>query len=147
MSKAQGLARYQIVQPAYNLYDRSDFEDTLLPVIQDEGLAAVGYFSLASGFLTGKYGGKADLEGSSRKDFLTGYFDERGERILAALREVSGGVGAPMAQVALAWLLTRAGLTAPIASATTRAQLDEILGAVDLDLPRDALDRLDAAGR
>lgn len=147
VSKAQGLARYQIVQPAYNLYDRSDFEDTLLPVIQDGGLAAVGYFSLASGFLTGKYRSKADLEGSSRKDFLTGYFDGRGERILAALREVSEGVGAPMAQVALAWLLTRPGLTAPIASATTRAQLDEILGAVDLELPRDGLDRLDAAGR
>lgn len=147
VSKTAGLPRYEVVQPAYNLHDRRDFEDTLAPVIEAEGLGAVGYFSLASGFLTGKYRSKADLEGSSRKDFLAGYFDERGERILAALHEVSGTLGVPAAQVSLAWLMARPGLTAPIASATSLAQLDEILGAVDLDLPRDARERLDAASR
>lgn len=143
-SKAQSLPRYEIVQPAYNLYDRKDFE-SLVPLIQAEGLGAISYFSLASGFLTGKYESKADLEGSSRKGFLEGYFDARGERILAALREVSRELAAPAAQVALAWLRGRPGLTAPIASATSVAQLDEILGAVDLDLPARARDRLDTA--
>lgn len=147
VSKAQGLPRYEVVQPAYNLYDRKEFEESLLPVIKDEGLGAVSYFSLASGFLSGKYRSRADLEGSSRKGFLEGYFNERGERILAALGEVSEGLNAPTAQVALAWLMSRPGLTAPIASATSIEQLDEILGAVDLDLPGDARDRLDAASR
>ncbi len=147
VAKAQGLPRYEVVQPVYNLHDRRDFEESLVPVIQAEGLGAVSYFSLASGFLTGKYRSKADLEGSSRKDFLEGYFDERGERILAALRETSQELNAPAAQVALAWLLSRPGLTAPIASATSRAQLDEILAVVDLDLPQGARDRLDAASR
>lgn len=146
-AKAAGLPSYEIVQPAYNLHDRKEFEQSLLPVIQSEGLGAVSYFSLASGFLTGKYRSKADLEGSSRKGFLEGYFDERGARILTALREVSEQVQAPQAQVALAWLMTRPGLTAPIASATSIAQLDEIMGAVDLDLPADARERLDEASR
>lgn len=146
-SKAQGLPRYEVVQPAYNLYDRRDFEEALVPVIQSEGLGAVGYFSLAAGFLTGKYRSKADLEGSSRKGSLESYFDERGERIVAALREASQELNAPPAQLALAWLLSRPGLTAPIASATSRAQLDEILVAVDLDLPHDVRVRLDAASQ
>lgn len=147
VSKAQGIARYEVVQPPYSLYDRRDFEVSLAPVIQEEKIGAVGYFSLASGFLSGKYRSKADLEGSSRKGFLEGYFDERGERILAALHDVSQQLNAPPAQVSLAWLLSRPALTAPIASATSRAQLDEILGAVELDLPADARARLDAASR
>ena len=145
VSKAAGLPRYEVVQPAYNLYDRAEFEGELLPVIQAEGLGAVGYFSLASGFLTGKYGSRADLEGSSRAGFLSGYFDDRGERILNALRAVASEVTAPVAQVALAWLQSRPGLTAPIASATSLEQLDEILAAADLELPVQALERLDAA--
>lgn len=145
VSKSQNLPRYEVVQPAYNLYDRTEFENNLGPLIAAEGLGAVSYFSLASGFLTGKYRAKSDLEGSSRKDFLAGYFDERGERILEALRAAADSVDAPAAQVALAWLQSRPGLTAPIASATSITQLDEILGAADLHLPADALARLDAA--
>src|SRR5690625_3279003 len=103
VSKAAGLPRYEIVQPAYNLHNRRDFEDSLVPIIEEEGLGAVSYFALASGFLTGKYRSKADLEGSSRKDLLESYFDERGERILAALREVSQELDAPATQVSLAW--------------------------------------------
>jgi len=147
LSKSQDLARYEVVQPAYSLSDRHDFEESLAPVIQEEKIGAVGYFSLASGFLSGKYRSKADLEGNSRKRFLERYFDERGEHILAALHEVSRQLNAPPAQVSLAWLLTRPALTAPIVSATNLAQLDEILGAVDLDLPAEARDRLDAASR
>lgn len=144
---AAGLPRYEIVQPAYNLYDRTDFERSLLPVIQSEGLGAVSYFSLASGFLTGKYRSRADVAGRSRARMLQGYFDPRGERILAALREVAQELGAPQAQVALAWLMARPGLTAPIASATSIAQLDEIMGAADLDVPAEARARLDDASR
>lgn len=146
-AKAAGLPPYQVVQPAYNLCDRKDFEQSLLPVIQSHDLGAVSYFSLASGFLTGKYRSKADVAGRSRARMLQGYFDARGERILAALREVADEMQAPQAQVALAWLMSRPGLTAPIASATSTAQLDEIMGAVDLDLPAAARERLDAASR
>ncbi|MRX49971.1 aldo/keto reductase [Paracoccus sp. S-4012] len=147
VSKAQGLPRYEVIQPAYNLYDRATFEDSLRPVIEAEGLGAVSFYALAAGFLTGKYRTKADLEGASRKGMVSRYFDERGERVLKGLREVSGEVGAAPAQVALAWLMSRPGLTAPIASATSLEQLDEILGAVDVTLPADALERLDAASR
>jgi aryl-alcohol dehydrogenase-like predicted oxidoreductase len=147
ISRDKGLARYEVVQPGYNLYDRSNFEQSLAPVIQDEGLGAVGYFSLASGFLSGKYASRADLEGSSRQALLEQYFDERGERILSALHEVSRELNAPPAQVALAWLISRPGLTAPIVSATKREQLDEILGSVKLDLSQDSRARLDAASR
>lgn len=145
VSASENLPRYEVVEPAYNLYDRAEFENNLKPVIEAEGLGAVSYFSLASGFLTGKYRTKSDLEGSSRKDFLEKYFDERGERILNALRAVADDMNAPAAQVALAWLQSRPGLTAPIASATSIAQLDEILGAADLVLPADARAKLDAA--
>lgn len=147
ISRDKGLARYEIVQPGYSLYDRRDFEQLLAPVIQEEDLGAVGYFSLASGFLSGKYASKADLEGSSRQALLEQYFDERGERILSELRAVSQELDAPPAQVALAWLISRPALTAPIVSATSREQLDEILGAVDLDLPQEASARLDSASQ
>lgn len=145
VSAAEGLPRYEVVQPAYNLYDRREFEESLLPVIQRENLGAVGYFSLAAGFLTGKYNSTADLGESSRRRSLERYFDERGERILTALRGASRELQVPPVQVALAWLLSRPGLTAPIASATSRAQLDEILAAAGFELPRDIRDRLDAA--
>ena len=145
ISGSQNLPRYEVVQPAYNLYDRAEFESNLAPVIEAEGLGAVSYFSLASGFLTGKYRTKADLEGSRRKDFLANYFDGRGIRILDALREVADDVGAPASQVALAWLQGRPALTAPIASATSLDQLNEIMGAAQLTLPAAACAKLDAA--
>lgn len=145
VSRTAGLSQYEVIQPAYNLYDRETFETKLAPVVTEEDLGVVSYFALASGFLTGKYRTKADLEGVSRKGFLERFFDARGERILAALNEVADELGVPAAQVSLAWLLTRPAVTAPIASATSIAQLDEILGAIDLALPADALARLDAA--
>lgn len=144
VSKENGLPRYEVIQPAYNLYDRS-FESELAGVAQEHGLGVVSYFSLASGFLTGKYRSVEDLKGKAREGFLQGYFDERGMKLLEALRKVAGDLKATPAQVALAWLMSRPALTAPIASATSLEQLDDIVGAADLSLPGPVLEALDAA--
>ncbi|MEN1926713.1 aldo/keto reductase [Luteimonas sp. MJ293] len=146
VSQDKGLSRYEVIQPGYNLYDRAGYEDELAAVVREEGLGVVAYFALASGFLTGKYGSKADLEGVPRAAFLEGFFDDRGMKLLDALRKVSEQAGATPAQVALAWLMSRPGVT-PIASATSLQQLDDIMGAADLALSRDALDALDLASR
>ncbi len=147
ISKAQGLSRYEIIQPQYNLYDRADFESGLAGVAQEHDLGVVSYFSLASGFLTGKYRSAEDLEGAPRASFMQGYFDARGLKLLDALREVAAETSATPAQVALAWLISRPGVTAPIASATSLEQLDDILGAAELTLPAGAVEKLEEAGR
>lgn len=147
VSQEQGLARYEVIQPLYNLHDREDFETNLAALVQEQELGVVSYFSLASGFLTGKYRSPEDLKGSARADFLQGYFSERGQRLLEELLAVAGELSVPPAQVALAWLLSRPGVTAPIASATSVEQLDEILDAVTLSLPEPALARLNEASR
>lgn len=147
VSKAQGLPRYEVIQPQYNLYDRADFESTLAGVAEEHELGVVSYFSLASGFLTGKYRKVEDLAGTARAGFLKGYFDERGLKLLDALREVAADVSATPAQVALAWLMARPNLTAPIASASSLEQLDDILRAAQLSLPAAAIERLEAASR
>ncbi|HMO44557.1 MAG TPA: aldo/keto reductase [Rubrivivax sp.] len=145
VSKAQGLPRYEVVQPQYNLYERASFESALAGVAQEHELGVVSYFSLASGFLTGKYRSVGDLKGSAREGFLQGYFDARGLKLLDVLRQVAAEVSATPAQVALAWLIGRPSLTAPIASATSVEQLDDILRAADLSLPATAVDKLNAA--
>ncbi len=147
ISADSGLKRYEVLQPGYNLYDRAGFEDALAGLAQEQELGVVSYFSLASGFLTGKYRSKDDLEGAARAGFLERFFDARGMKLLDALREVSDGLNATPAQVALAWLMARPGVTAPIASATSLEQLDDILGAADLALPQDAHEVLDRASR
>ena len=144
ISAEKGLHRYEVIQPGYNLYDRAGYEDELAGVVKEEGLGVVAYFALASGFLTGKYKSKADLEGRPRAAFLEGFFDDRGMRLLDALRKVADDVNATPAQVALAWLMTRPGV-APIASATSLEQLDDIMGAAELALPKDALEALGRA--
>lgn len=144
VSSDLGLPRYEVVQPEYNLYDRSGFEAELDGLAAEEGLGVVSYFSLASGFLTGKYRSAEDLRDSARAGFLKGYFDERGQTLLGVLREVATEISATPAQVSLAWLMGRPNVTAPIASATSLAQLDELMGAADLTLPREALDRLES---
>lgn len=146
ISEEQGLARYEVMQPEYNLHDRDGFESGLAALAQEQEIGAVVYFSLASGFLTGKYRSEDDLKGSARAEFLKGYFTDRGKRILQELLAVSDELSARPAQVALAWLLARPGVTAPIASATKLEQLDEILGSVELTLPESAMDRLNNAG-
>jgi len=147
VSADKGLKRYEVMQPGYNLYDRAGYEEALAGLAQEQEVGVVSYFSLASGFLTGKYRSKADLEGSARAAFLEGFFDERGMKLLDALRRISDGVGATPAQVSLAWLMTRPGITAPIASATSLEQLDDILAAADVTLPQDAIEALDKASR
>jgi len=143
VSEQQGLPRYEVIQPAYNLYDRS-FESELAGVAQEHDLGVVSYFSLASGFLTGKYRSVEDLQGRAREGFLKGYFDSRGLALLDTLRQVAHDLKATPAQVALAWLMARPQVT-PIASATSLAQLDEIMGAAELALPASAVAVLDRA--
>lgn len=145
VSGEKGWARYEVLEPLYNLYDREAFENALAQVAQREELGVICYFGLANGFLSGKYRSLQDLEGSARKGLLQKYFDDRGMRILDALDQVASQVSAKPAQVALAWLASRPGVTAPIVSATSLAQLDEILDAVRISLPEDAMQRLNEA--
>ncbi len=147
ISKDKGIARYEVMQPLYNLHDREDFESGLAALAQEEEIGVVNYFALASGFLTGKYRSVEDLEGSARADFLKKYFSDRGKKLLQELLAVSDELSVRPSQVSLAWLLTRPGVTAPIASATSLEQLDEILEAVNIKLPEAQLARLDEASR
>ena len=147
VSREQGLARYEVMQPRYNLHDRQDFESGLAALAQESEIGVVSFFALASGFLTGKYRSIDDIQGNARADFLASYFTERGERVLQELLAVADELSARPAQVALAWLLTRPALTAPIASATSLTQLDELLDAVTLTLPEPVLARLNEASR
>ena len=145
ISARHGLPRYESLQPHYNLYDRADYEAELEPVCVEHGLGVISYFGLAKGFLTGKYRSAADLGQSQRGGGVAHYLDERGLRILGALDEVAGQTGATPGQVALAWLIARPGVTAPIASATTARQVDELVAAAELTLDAAAIERLNAA--
>lgn len=128
------LPRYETMQPHYNLYSRDTFEGALQDAVVAEGLGAITYFSLESGFLTGKYKSVADLEGTARGGGLKDKFDERGVRILAVLDAVAQRNEATSAQVALAWLLKQPGVAAPIVSATSVEQLHDTLNAATLEL-------------
>lgn len=141
-----GLPRYEVLQPRYNLYDRADYEGDLRDLAIAEGLGVITYYSLASGFLTGKYRGKDDLGRSPRGGGIESYLDRRGMDILAALDEVAAGHEAAPAEVALAWLIARAGVTAPIASATRLDQLESLVRSTRLSLSKADIDRLDRAG-
>jgi aryl-alcohol dehydrogenase-like predicted oxidoreductase len=147
LSERKNLPRYGTVQPLYNLYDRGAFERDLAEICQQNGLGVIPYFSLACGFLTGKYRSDKDLAGRARSYRVKDYLTPRGFRILAALDEVARRYKATPAQVSLAWLSAQPSVVAPIASATSVAQLDEILGSVALKLDRDALIALDEASR
>ena len=140
------LPRYATLQPHYNLVARDAFEGDLQALCLRERLGVIPYWSLAAGFLTGKYRSRADFAGKARSGTLEGYGDDRGFKIVAALGGVAARVGATSAQVALAWLLAQPGVTAPIVSATNLGQLAEILAAVDVALDADALATLTAAG-
>jgi aryl-alcohol dehydrogenase-like predicted oxidoreductase len=144
-SAAKGLPRYETLQPHYNLYERADYERDLEPLALKEGLGVIPYYSLASGFLTGKYRSEADLGKSPRGGGMKSRLNERGLRILAALDAVSARLGATPAQVALGWLIARPSITAPIASATSMQQLDDLVAAARLQLDADAVRQLDAA--
>ena len=139
--------RYQVLQPEYNLYDRSPFEGKLSDLCMKEGLGVVTYFSLAKGFLSGKYRGEADLGKSVRGGDVKGYLNPRGKKILAALDEVSKRRSAKPAEVALAWVIAQPGVTAPISSATDATQLDSLVKAASLELKREDIEQLNATGR
>jgi aryl-alcohol dehydrogenase-like predicted oxidoreductase len=145
ISTAKGLPRYEVLQPHYNLYDRMAYEVALEEVAVEQGLGVVTYFSLAKGFLTGKYRSQDDLSKSVRGSGMAANLEARGQRVLAALDKVAAETRSSPAQVALAWLIARPSVTAPIASATTIEQLDELVGAVHLKLSPDAIERLDHA--
>jgi len=145
VSRKHDLPRYETVQPEYNLYDRAGYEHKLQGVCVKEGLGVIPYFSLASGFLSGKYHSAEEAASRPRAGMLKKYFNERGMRILDALEEVSREVKAKPAQVALAWLMARPGIVAPIASATTVEQLHELVGATRVELSPGAVDKLSQA--
>ena len=146
LSEREGLARYEVLQPEYNLLVRDRFEGELQQLCMDRVVGVLPYFGLAAGFLTGKYRSEQDKAKSVRGSRMDAYMNDRGFRVLAALDEVAAEAGATPAQVALAWLAAQPGVTAPIASATSRAQLDELLGVLTLELSGEQLERLTDAG-
>ena len=134
ISTELNLPRYESLQPEYNLFDRAGYESELERVCRDHGLGVITYFSLARGFLTGKYRSEQDLGQSPRGEGIRNYLNERGFRILAALDEVAARHKATPAQVALAWVIARPSITAPIASATKLEQLEDLIAAAQLRL-------------
>jgi aryl-alcohol dehydrogenase-like predicted oxidoreductase len=148
VSRKNGLPRYEVLQPHYNLYARSDYESSLEPLCVEQQIGVVSYFALAAGFLSGKYRTPADATKSARgKGIVDKFLNERGLRILAALDDVGRRYSASPATVALAWQIARQSITAPIASATTVSQLNELIAATQLNLDAAAIEQLGAAGR
>jgi aryl-alcohol dehydrogenase-like predicted oxidoreductase len=145
ISTELGLPRYESLQNKYNLSDRSEYEADLEPLCRKEEIGVIPYYGLASGFLTGKYRSEADFGKSVRGGRMAAYLDDRGKRILSALDDVAARKGATPAQVALAWLMARPGLTAPIASATSVEQLHDIVKATRLSVDQSDIAQLDAA--
>ena len=145
VSEQTGYPRYESLQPLFNLYDRVDYEKELEPLCREKGLGVISYFSLASGFLTGKYRSKADLSKSARSKFVEKYINERGFRIVEALKRVAQQHGLTSAQVSLAWLISQPTITAPIASATNLDQLNELMQAATVELSPAVIDQLNQA--
>ena len=141
----KGLPRFTAMQPELNLLDREQYEGALQKLCIDEGLGVVTYFSLASGYLSGKYRSVDDLGKSPRGARVKPYLDGKGPAVLAAMDRVAAETGATLSQIALAWVAAQPGVTAPIASATTVEQLDELMGSLDLTLGDEQLAALSAA--
>jgi aryl-alcohol dehydrogenase-like predicted oxidoreductase len=144
-SSDHNLAAYQCLQPEYNLYARERYEKELEAVCRERNIGVISYYSLASGFLTGKYRSEDDLSQSSRGQGVKKMLNPRGYKILAALDKVAAEYDTTPASVALAWIMARPGITAPIASATSIKQLNELVKATELELNSDAIDLLSSA--
>lgn len=144
-SEKNGYARYETLQPLYNLYERQEFEEQYMPVCEKYGLSVLNYYALASGFLSGKYRSEDDLGKSARGQGIKKYLNERGFRILKALDQVAAAYNATPAQVALAWVGNRKTVAAPIASATNLQQLDDLVKSTRLQLDAAAVEQLDKA--
>jgi aryl-alcohol dehydrogenase-like predicted oxidoreductase len=136
---------YQTLQPLYNLYDRADYETNLESLCLEKGIGVITYFSLASGFLTGKYRSADDLSKSPRGRRTKQYLNDRGFRILRALDQTAAQLESTPARVALAWLIARPSITAPIASATTLEQLNDLIEATRLELDNSSIELLNQA--
>jgi len=145
ISHQRGYPSYQCLQPLYNLYDRSDYETKLEPLCRERGLGVITYYSLASGFLTGKYRSGKDVSKSPRGQRAGKCLNERGLRILEILDRVAGERGSTPATVSLAWLIARPGITAPIASATNLEQLHGLMAAPQLKLDPSEIEMLNRA--
>ena len=145
VSADNGLVPYTVLQTWYNMMERPRFEEALAGVAQAHGLGVLPFYGLANGFLSGKYRSEADLKKSIRGDRVAEYLNDRGLAVLAALDEVAAETGATPAQVALAWTAAQPGVTAPIASATSMAQLEDLIGAMTLELDAGQLERLRTA--
>ena len=144
LSDTRGCPRYQSLQPEYNLVARADYEDKLEPVVQEFGIGCIPYFSLAAGFLTGKYRSQQDVEGKARAAQVGKYANQRGFAVLDALDEIATAHHANPTQVALAWLIAQPSVTAPIASATSLEQLQDLIKATELKLDTASLEKLTA---
>ena len=142
-----GLAVPVAIQPEYSLVSRQNYEQEVAPVAERHGLSVFPYYALASGFLTGKYRTKADLDGAARGGAVAEYMNDRGLEVVEVLRAVAADRGAAVATVALAWLLTRPAITAPLASATSVDQLGDLLAAPELRLTADELSRLESVSQ
>jgi aryl-alcohol dehydrogenase-like predicted oxidoreductase len=145
VSKERGLPRYESLQPHYNLVERREYEDTLEPIALKEKIAVIPYFSLAAGFLTGKYRSTGDERGKARAGLVTKYMNQEGFGVLRALDEVAATHKSRAAAVALAWLIARPSVTAPIASATNLEQLRDLVEATRLKLDAASIAKLDQA--
>ncbi len=145
LSEENAWPRYESLQPNYNLYDRADYETNLEPLCLSSDVGVIPYYSLASGFLTGKYRSAKDTEGKSRGRGIKKFLNERGFRILAALDSVAKECNSNPTRVALAWLMARPSITAPIASVTRLDQLTDLTEAVNLKLPAEAIEQLNEA--
>jgi len=145
ISESLGLPRYESLQPPYNLYDRADYEMELEPLCREREIGVIPYYGLGSGFLTGKYRSEADFGKSPRGGRMRAYLNDRGKRILAALDDVASRRNTSLAQVALAWLMARPGLTAPIASATSLEQMKDLTASTRLHLDPADIEQLDQA--
>lgn len=145
LSKQHGLPRYECLQPNYNLYERAGYEKDLEPWCEKEGVGVIPYFALASGFLTGKYRSEKDLAQGPRGQMVKKYLDERGFRILGALDAVAAKLHSTPGKVAIAWLIARPSITAPIASATSVQQLKDLVDAANLQLDPASIETLNQA--
>ena len=143
IARRTGAALPVALQPHYNLVHRSEYEQQLLPVVQQHDLGVLPYFALASGFLTGKYRTAADAEGTQRNRFVTQYFTEEGFEVVEALREVAAAHDTSVTTAGLAWLRSRPGIVAPIASASMLHQLPELMAAAAVTLTQEEVARLD----
>jgi aryl-alcohol dehydrogenase-like predicted oxidoreductase len=147
VSTDKGLPRYQSLQPHYSLVERDEFEGPLEELCLKEKIGVIGYYSLASGFLTGKYRSRADLAGRTRGARVEKYLNDYGFGVLKALDEVAARYNAKPGQIALAWLIARPSVTAPIASATNLDQLAELVQSAEIKLDAAAIQQIDTASK